>query len=66
MTATAKPNTTAAKVRKTRSVASIPLSTAFTPDMYGKIEAFRKRNGLPHPQDVVRLAVAAYLNKVGE
>lgn len=55
--------TKAGTTEKGIKAANVPVNTSFDRAIYNKIETFRKANGLPHPQDVVRLAVAAFLNR---
>ena len=40
---------------------NVPVNTSFDGEIFAKLERYRKVTGLPHCQDVVRIAVALFL-----
>lgn len=45
--------------------ASVPINTAFKKNIAFALVDYAKDKGLQHPQDVIRIAVASFLNKAG-
>lgn len=44
---------------------SVPINTAFKKDVAFALVTYAKDKGLNNPQDVIRLATAAFLSKAG-
>lgn len=47
------------------TAAKVPLNTLFAGDMFRRLSKYKQDKGLPYEQDVIRLAVAFFLDKSG-